>query len=70
MDDLPALNKMARSDIMLYMTKVTVSTKKYMMGMMLSPGTRRKIWERVHGSWRKRSVDPIKELKKSRGEWK
>ena len=47
----------------------TALIQKEKLYPLLDPRERLQIWARVHGMWKRRTQDPIHELKKMRKEW-
>ncbi|MBI2484324.1 hypothetical protein HYV71_04030 [Candidatus Uhrbacteria bacterium] len=46
-----------------------VTIQKEELYPLLDQRERRHIWERARGLWKRRTPDPIRELKKMRKEW-
>lgn len=55
--------------LFVYMQSKTVTIQKEKLYPLLGERERLQIWARARGMWKRRTRDPIPELKKMRKEW-
>jgi hypothetical protein len=53
----------------LRMAKRAPGEPKSQVYPLITPKERLAVWEKVRGAWKKRSPDPVRELRKMREEW-